>query len=183
MKRTCLTCFLLAAIGCSEDPTLFVDLITDMVPGAEFTGVVVRVNGVEQDRVARLDMNYTLGERIARFDVPQGTNTGVLELVDAQGVVLSREFVVEVKGTEHTTTLVLSRDCRGVMCPGSGSPLATACLFSSRSRFSSPSLWVTQTKPAPAFCHRRSSLKNWFLACSSAFTRSRPNTVSAVNVR
>lgn len=134
-----LTTLVLAACGSKEETAaLFVDLQTDLVPGIEFIGVDVDV----YPDVSSLDGNpsargttYALGNstlpvRAAEFlTLPPGSKALRARLVDATGDVrLERIAVVDIGGNT-TATLVMTRECQGVSCPGAGDdPSALACL-------------------------------------------------------
>ncbi len=132
MCRTGILLFVLgwAFSGCGDDGhTVLVGVRTDMVPGVEFSGIEVELADGRQETIARFDMDFIGGRRVASFSgLSAGTAEGIVRLVLPDGVVAERRFVLEVRTDPQVTTVLLSRDCRGVACPGSGSPVATACL-------------------------------------------------------
>ncbi len=117
---------------------LDVDLVTDLVPGVEFTQVdtVVTPRGSTTGLTAHHDVasgqDFLAGERVA--DVPglaPGELLVVVRLRRADGAVEIERTVVVDLVESMVVTVVASRDCRGVACPMAGdSPDATACLGS-----------------------------------------------------
>ncbi len=106
-----------------------VDLRTDLVPGVEFTAVQVRLEGETTTlEPAHPERDYLEGVRVAEFE---GVSGGAIELIvdvsNGSGVVVSRRVAVTVQN-DTAVTVVITRDCRGVECPGDGSTSNTACL-------------------------------------------------------
>ncbi len=118
---------LLSACGGSAD--LAVDLRTDLVPGLEFDAVTVRLDEAEPREVAvSVGEDFDRGRRVAEFpNVATGDRRVRVELVQRGAVVLARRVAVRVE-TRIAVTVVITRDCRGVTCPGDGSASATECL-------------------------------------------------------
>ena len=117
---------MVCAFACSSnDASLLVDLRTDLVPAAEFDGVVVELEGFGmEDTFPRTGDDFIAGQRVAEFDVPSGTYSGELRLFRRGDPVLSRSFVVTVQDRTGVT-LLITRECAGVFC---GDPSALACL-------------------------------------------------------
>lgn len=114
--------------------TLFVDIRTDLVAGVEFTATRVQVFGgggtlafADSDVSAADD--FFAGVRVAELaGLPLGTLDLRVELSDATGrAVIGRPVRVTLR-TDTVVTVLVTRDCRGVECPGAGDPAATACL-------------------------------------------------------
>lgn len=120
----------LVLVACSGgDNTLRVDLITDLVPGFEFDRLrVVRETDTQMLDVTS-DMGFIEGQRVALFEsLTSGTQTVDVELLLEGEPVVSRRVIAQVRGATAATA-VITRDCRGVMCPDSGaSPSESACL-------------------------------------------------------
>ncbi len=134
-------CIVLAAAvsllaGCDGDPSvLAVDVRTDLVPGVEFTRVRSALDSggpgmITMDAASAIDQDFVAGQRVAEYEaLSAGTYRLVVELLEADGrVALSRPVSVTFDGTSLGVTVVLTRDCRGVVCPEGGDPSATACL-------------------------------------------------------
>jgi len=111
-----------------EGLDLSVDVRTDLVPGVEFTGVLVTREGDTRMAVASLADDYVSGQRVAEFDGLAASDFNVdVALVSPSGTVIEREVAVQLRG-DLAITVVMTRDCDGVECPGAAGPSATACL-------------------------------------------------------
>ncbi len=117
---------------------LLVELKTDLVPGVEFAAVRTQLfdPGDRTEELTRRQVDVTLGRdltsglRVAELgDLAPGTYALRVMLVDlADTEVMGRDVVVTVRETAGVTVL-MTRDCRGVACPGAGDdPLEAACL-------------------------------------------------------
>lgn len=119
----------LGACG-SESTSIRVDLRTDFVPGIEFTDVRTTVVDVsETTRLSRDDDAFEPTRVATLDDVPRGNQIVAVELLDASGELVA-ERAVRVRLREDLgVTVLITRDCRGVMCPGAGDdPNALTCL-------------------------------------------------------
>lgn len=141
-RATVLCLFTVLACG-SPDATanrsLFIELSTDLVPGAEIFGAEVvlfpSLDALQEADGGIADRAYLLGtdtlpKRIAAFETLQpGTWAARVRLLDASGSTrLERAVLVEVAGNT-TATVIMTRDCEGVSCPGAGDTQnALACL-------------------------------------------------------
>lgn len=132
--------FLVLALGaCAQGPRfLDVDLVTDLVPGVEFSQVdtVVTPRGSATGLTAHHDVvsgeDFLVGERIAEITGLQPSELDVVVRMRRSdgSVELTRSVVVDVVDS-MVVTVVATRDCRGVTCPMAGdAPDATACLGS-----------------------------------------------------
>lgn len=122
MRRCSSLAALLLLAGCTSDVGLLVDLRTDWVPGVEFTTTDVRVTDTEgtttQDMRGVLTDAGGGGTRIAEFFGLAGGEANLrVALVDASGNVLAERPVSVVLSGTTLLTAVLTRDCRGVVCP------------------------------------------------------------------
>ncbi|RLB50519.1 MAG: hypothetical protein DRJ42_18710, partial [Deltaproteobacteria bacterium] len=117
---------------------LLVELKTDLVPGVEFAAVRTQLfdPADRSEELTRRQVDVALGRdltsglRVAELgDLATGTYLVRTTLVDLMGTeVLRRDVVVTVRETAGVTVL-MTRDCVGVECPGTGSsPTETACL-------------------------------------------------------
>ncbi|MGE0787683.1 MAG: TolB family protein [Sandaracinaceae bacterium] len=120
---------LLLGSGCAPAGfPLLVQIRTDLVPGSEFDGIAVSIDGqFVETHVSLTTEDYVTGIVIAQIDdVAPGTHM-VRAGLSRDGVeTIAREVLVEVRVATATTVLI-TRDCRGVSCPGND-PTATACL-------------------------------------------------------
>lgn len=132
MRRVALLVLVLLGAGCEDDDaTLIVQLRTDLVPGAEFTGVVIRAEGVpDLEAIARRDMDFLEGVRVGEVaGLPRDPDVSVeVDLVTSLGVVVTRPLVVDLTSGNVAVTVLVTRDCRGVACPAGDDPTASACL-------------------------------------------------------
>jgi len=121
---------LLALVGCSgDDLTLVVDLRTDLTPGIEFFTVDTRLDGERLETTGfLLGQSVFEGRRIAEYGgLGPGTHTVDVDMLDATGTIATRRVVVELRESTGITVLI-TRDCAGVTCPGSGDDgSATQC--------------------------------------------------------
>lgn len=144
--RGALLLALLATSGCSGGGghDLFVDVKTDLVPGLEFTEIrtelsatrpgsmpTERLTVVPREVVRQMsaDDRFVRGVRAAAFrGVRRGEQWVLVSVYDAAGrLVSSRPTLLDVRG-EAGLTVLLTRDCVGVECPGAGPPELLACL-------------------------------------------------------
>lgn len=128
------------AAGCGGGPTLAVDLRTDWVPGIEFAGVRVELEGAEPaDVLAFPSDDYLRGQRVAELrDLPSGQSTLHVTLhVPETGAVLDRRSVlVDTTSARVVTVLVPRRpgtcgrdaDCADVAACASAVCVEAACL-------------------------------------------------------
>ncbi len=121
------------AAGCDgEAATLVVQVRTDLLPGQELAAVEVAIEG--EVGVTRVDAStardWGLGVRVLERAVARGTHRLRVAAVDAAGAtVVERPVRVTVDGGGvRVVTVLLTRDCQGVTCPGAGDPAAIACL-------------------------------------------------------
>jgi hypothetical protein len=103
--------------GCDDRPRLFVDVRTDLVPGSELVTLSAVVDGAEARRVSvDLATDWLVGGRVAELRVDPGTVTVVITGLDAEDqVVVERTVRVRVE-VDIGVTVLLTRDCRGVVC-------------------------------------------------------------------
>jgi hypothetical protein len=124
--------------ACSDDggPSLFVDLRTDFAPDVEFQRVRTTLSArpgapaLLIDHEVESGASYLEGRRVADFlDIAPGAVSLVVELVKDNGsVVAERRAAVELRD-DLAVTVVITRSCLGIECPGSGDdPGAVACL-------------------------------------------------------
>ncbi|MGE0787404.1 MAG: choice-of-anchor Q domain-containing protein [Sandaracinaceae bacterium] len=121
-----LTLSLALAFGCEGGSLVVVELRTDLVAGAELTGVEVTMDGETVGTYApRAGDDFVTGVRVASIDdVTHGRHT--FEVVVERGAqpALRRPVLVEVTQA-RSITIVISRDCADVDCSMSGE--RTAC--------------------------------------------------------
>ena len=126
----------LALTACDSGPPqtrLLVDVRSDLFPGVETDEarvVLLAPTMDEQTTPITLDSPLDAGLRVATFEgLPREEAIRVrVELLQNGAVVLERVANVAAGGEVVGVTLVLSRDCRGVECPGAeGDPAFEAC--------------------------------------------------------
>jgi hypothetical protein len=124
---------LLFSCSCSggSDHEVLVELVTDLVPGVEFTSVStsiedpLRVN----ETAAIVGDDFVTGQRVAELlEVPNGTRLLTVRLLQATGeLVAERRVRVEVNDDIGVTVLV-TRDCQSVTCGEDQSCLGGTCV-------------------------------------------------------
>lgn len=119
----------LSTLGCEDPATrLAVSVRTDFQPGGEFDAIHVEFAGTSLEHAARSGGDYVEGVRLAEEPAELGETGIVVQLMRGGDVVIERRVSVVVRAPLTIATLVITRDCTGVMCPGSGSPLFESCL-------------------------------------------------------
>lgn len=135
--RSPLVLLCLALVSCSggspaTEANLRIDLRTDLLPGTEFDGVSAFIgfgDGTESiSHVVLSRSDYVRGVRLGDLDVVRGeVSLRVVVYADGEPII-ERPVTVNVQ-TSSVVTVVITRDCRGVMCPApAGNSLAVACL-------------------------------------------------------
>lgn len=137
LLRSPLALLCLALIACSggspeTEANLRIDLRTDLLPGTEFDGVSAFIgfgDGTESiSHVVLSRSDYVRGVRLGDIDVSVGeVSLRVVVYADGEPII-ERPVTVNVQN-DSVVTVVITRDCRGVMCPApAGNSLAVACL-------------------------------------------------------
>jgi len=120
--------FLLSA--CSADQlSMVVELRTDFVAGTDFDSVETRIDGARPTTTdALLGQAFAEGRRVAAFDdVGVGTHMVAVTLFTGSVVVATRHVVVDFRDSS-TVTILVTRDCVDIVCPGRGdAPNLTEC--------------------------------------------------------
>lgn len=125
--------------GPDNPPDLFVDVRTDVRPGYEFAVVRADLIGAEATGSSRVERpvvvadttTYLEGARVAQFEDVSRSQVAVrVALLDRMGLpLLEHAAAVQLGWTDRVVTVVLTRDCAGVMCPGvSDDASLVACL-------------------------------------------------------
>lgn len=130
--RFVLGVLLLCSFGCGDERhPLFVDLRTDYVAGIEFDAVHTRVQETGETaelEVAQPDPAFATGIRVAELRPPRSTALLIEVALTSAGTVIGRRTVSVLDGRGFVT-VVVTRDCMGIACPGPGdAPDATECL-------------------------------------------------------
>ena len=138
VARVLLVCGALA--GCEDDPAdLSVDVRTDWQPGVEFTSIETELSPQPFDpapavaqmvtRAVEPSDDFFLGERVAELDdLAIGRWFVRITLRDAEGIGIARRVVDLELDESFALTVVLTRNCREIACPGAGdAPELTAC--------------------------------------------------------
>ncbi len=123
---------LLAAPGCSCSGgiLLAVDVRTDLVPGVEFDEVEIQVDDAPATHFgAAVGDPFDRGRRVFETEgLELGRHDLEVTLMLRGARVVGRSYVVRLDGN-LVVLAILTRDCRGVTCPGAGdSAAATECL-------------------------------------------------------
>ncbi len=133
MTRLTKLLLLTALVACSgDDPSLLVDLRTDLVPGIEFDSVTVELLGDDFDVSQTHDVSptgdYLRGVRVGAFEnLSSSRRTARARLFDRDGRRIGeREVTIEING-DTVVTIVFTRSCLAVTCPGDGDASRTAC--------------------------------------------------------
>lgn len=134
VARPALLLFLLLSVACADDgSTVIVNLRTDYVPNVEFEQVRIflAAAGVEGEDVlmhGARDTDYVLGQRIASFEnVTPGEYRVRAELLAQNGRVVGQRSLAFTLSQSTSATVVITRNCTGVVCPGGTDPSATEC--------------------------------------------------------
>ncbi len=124
--------------SCSPgEKELFVELKTDFVPGAEFARartVVRAADGPgaswEGDSPAMVDADYIAGQRVAELSgITPGDLVVRVELFAPDGRQFIERTVRVVFRESSGVTVIITRNCQGVVCPEEASPASyTECL-------------------------------------------------------
>ncbi len=118
--------------GCTESAILVVELRTDLVPERELTRVRITLDEASpRDVTARGDARYGRGERVAEYEgVTLGEHTVRVSLIDdRRGAVVAERVVRVTVRSSYVLTVVVTRSCAAVTCPGSGDdPSLVSCL-------------------------------------------------------
>lgn len=123
------------ALACDSSSTLVVQVRTDLTPVAEFASVAVSVTGpdgvpVEQSFDVSAARDWGRGVRVAELALAPGSYRALVSVRESGGAtVIERPMRVEIEPSEiRVVTMLLTRDCRGVVCPAAeGDPSALAC--------------------------------------------------------
>ncbi len=121
---------LLVLTGCSGDQlSMIVELRTDFAAGVDFDLVETRIDGTRPARTeVRIGQPFAEGRRVAAFDsLAAGTHTATVTLFSGTVTVATRHVVVDLRGST-TITVLVTRDCADIVCPGRGdAPNLTEC--------------------------------------------------------
>lgn len=108
-----------------------VDLKTDYVPFVEFDAVRVQVDdgdvAVRFDHVVERSEDYLRGQRIDETTTQAGQHALTLTLFRGGIPVATRRVSAIVQAPITVVTIVLTRNCQGVMCPNDN-PALESCL-------------------------------------------------------
>lgn len=121
-------------VGCSTgstEPTVRVDLKTDYVPFVEFDAVRVQVDdgdvALRFDHVVERGEDYLRGQRINEAMTQAGEHALTVTLFRGGNPVATRRVSAIVQPPITVVTIVLTRNCEGVMCPNDN-PALDSCL-------------------------------------------------------
>lgn len=160
---------LLAA--CSADSaTLDVRVVTGLVPGAEFRIVTTELLSGENletashvdastEAVARLGMPYATGQNVASFQVPFGDHVVRVRLARPNGSFLVERIVRTQIAGNAVVSVHITRDCVGVVCPGSGDNAALSTCLAGRCVDPRCAVDAAQFCPTLVFCSEAGSCR------------------------
>jgi len=120
----------LPGCSCSSGILLAVDVRTDLVSGVEFDEVEIQLDESPATRVdAAVGDPFDRGRRVLETEgLELGRHDLEVTLLSGGTRVVGRSYVIRLDGN-LVVLAVLTRDCRGVSCPGAGdSAAATECL-------------------------------------------------------
>ncbi|RLB55974.1 MAG: hypothetical protein DRJ42_04615 [Deltaproteobacteria bacterium] len=130
-----------STMGCeaSDGPALRVDLRTDYVPGLEFARVRTEIgggtgaSGAFADHDAAATADYLEGVRVGEFEgLDAGDLSLTIQLLRLDGTTLASRLAVVRFSKSAGVTVLLSRSCADVTCPGTGDPATErACVAGS----------------------------------------------------
>ena len=108
---------LIVCSACGEQSRLVVDARTDLQPGAELTELRVELDdGRRESTSVRAGEDWLAGRRVADLRVGDGEYSLRMVGLDASGrEIIVRNARVAVMN-DTAVTLLLTRDCRGVLC-------------------------------------------------------------------
>lgn len=121
-----------AGVGCSSEPSLTVDVVTGVVPGAQFASVQVEVfdgSAVEgalvrrqsTDRDASFGDDYLHGVRVASFEhIGEGVRTVSVRLLTSDLRLVIQRRVTFTMSDNFALRVHITPNCVGVMCPSPG---------------------------------------------------------------
>ncbi|MFT5356005.1 MAG: hypothetical protein ACI9KE_003227 [Polyangiales bacterium] len=124
----------LGSCGAEESShQLRVDLVTDFLPGSEFDAVRVSIGDGDirenVDHVVDPSRDYVRGVALGDIRVQATEQAIEVDLFQDGVLIIARQVSVIVQSAVTIATVVITRDCRGVMCPGAGdNPLLASCL-------------------------------------------------------
>lgn len=126
---------LVVLAGCEASSTLVVQVRTDLVPVAQLAAIETILELPDGPEVIRLDATreggWAAGVRVAeRAGLEPGTLALEVSALDPDGArIVGRPVRVELRPGVVVATVLLTRDCGGVVCPGAEDAVdRTACL-------------------------------------------------------
>lgn len=133
-KRIGLLSLLLFVVACSDGGSaVIVNLRTDYVPNVEFEQVrifLASAGAAGEDVLMHTVSNgdYVSGQRIASFeDIANGEYRVRAELLAQNGRLVGQRSLAFSLSQSTSATIVVTRNCSGVICPDGSDPGATEC--------------------------------------------------------
>jgi len=138
VKQPILLCVVLLLPACEPSSSaLVVDVRTDLSPTLEFTRLSAELWALEGDAGALAidshdvdpSIDYVSGARAGEFETSPGEYVVRVMALGADGrIATERRVLVDVPEASLSVTVLLTRDCQGVICPAiGGDPRATEC--------------------------------------------------------
>lgn len=124
-------------VGCESDSTLIVQARTDLLPGRVLAAVEVILESPEGSEIAQprveADASRAWGAGVRVAEVPGLARGGrysahVRALGRSGEVLVDRPVSIVLSDPVEVMTVLLTRDCVGVVCPSAEAPDATACV-------------------------------------------------------
>ncbi|MFO0684135.1 MAG: hypothetical protein U0234_18930 [Sandaracinus sp.] len=127
-----LVVLLAAALGsCAADDSLSVQLVSNLSPSSEVDAahvIVTRESAVLIDTIVPIAPSASLGRPRRLVDLAAGGRvSATVELRWRGATVLTRHVTREVVG-RTVVSVLMTRDCQGVSCPGAADATAVECL-------------------------------------------------------
>lgn len=121
---------LLSMMGCTSSHVVTVEVRTDLIPGVELTRVRTRALDLpvvdhEVDPAASWFEGVVVGELV----LPDGPQELTVELLDADGLPVDARPVELELARDATVTVVFTRDCPDVSCPGADDDASASACF------------------------------------------------------
>ncbi|MCB9593041.1 MAG: hypothetical protein H6719_09940 [Sandaracinaceae bacterium] len=127
----------LALVACAGEGTLVLQVRSDLIPGTELASVETVITTREGVEVGRFEVgaaerrSWGVGARVAETSLAAGRYRATVSVRDASGAVtLERRVAWETRSGElAVVTILLTRDCLDVVCPGAAdAPELTSCV-------------------------------------------------------
>ena len=114
--------------GCpSSTAELSINIKTDLLPFEEFHSIRIEVDEKPEVVAVRADRDYLLGARVHDDEYPTGERRVAATLLKQGQPVVTRSVFVQLE-SDRSVTILLTRECRDVVCDEQSSCLAGKCV-------------------------------------------------------